>query len=262
VIRRHRFRAMGTDVELFGARAAFYLVEQEFERLEAILSRFRPESELSRLNAVGWIDASPVLLEVTALALAARENTGGRFDPTIYNAVVAAGYDRSFELLDPHPGPAAACGGDVTIDGTVIRLGAGVRLDFGGIGKGYAVDRAAALLGAHGPALVNAGGDIAVRGGRWPVGVDVPGAPLTLELTSGALATSGSDRRRWAGGHHLIDPRTGAPARSPFVRVTVAAPTAVAAEVLAKAVYLGSDPGDAAAVLVHHDNTVERRGLA
>jgi thiamine biosynthesis lipoprotein len=101
-----------------------------------------------------------------------------------------------------------------------------------------------------------------VHGGRWRVGVDVPGEPLTLELTSGALATSGSDRRRWPGGHHLIDPRTGAPARSAFLRVTVAAPTAVAAEVRAKAVYLGDDPGGAAAVLVHHDGRVERLGLA
>jgi thiamine biosynthesis lipoprotein len=135
-----------------------------------------------------------------------------------------------------------------------------VKLDFGGIGKGYAVDRAVRLLGGYGPALVNAGGDVAVCGGAWPVGVDVPGDPLTLELTAGALATSGSDRRLWAGGHHLIDPRTGSPAASPYLRVTVAAPSAVEAEVLAKAVYLGADPGGAAAVLVRHDGRVERKG--
>jgi thiamine biosynthesis lipoprotein len=134
-MRRHAFRAMGTDVELFGAPAGFDVVEREFERLEAILSRFRPESELSRLNRDGEIDASPVLLEVTRLALAARDETGGRFDPTVHDAVVAAGYDRSFELLDPRPGPPAACGGDVTVDGTTIRLAAGVRLDFGGIAR-------------------------------------------------------------------------------------------------------------------------------
>jgi thiamine biosynthesis lipoprotein len=251
---------MGTDVEIFGEPPAFDPVEQEFERLEAILSRFRPESALAQLNRAGAIDAGPDLLAVTQLALAARVATGGLFDPTVHDAVVAAGYDRNFEQLDPRPGPPAPCGGAVVLEGSRIVLGRGVHLDFGGIGKGYAVDRAAAILGRFGPALVNAGGDIAVRGGRWPVGVDVPGEPLTLELSSGALATSGSDRRRWAGGHHLIDPRTGAPSDSRYLRVTVAAATAVDAEVLAKAVYLGADPGAAAAVLVHHDGRVERRG--
>jgi thiamine biosynthesis lipoprotein len=261
-MRRHRFRAMGTDVELFGDPLGFELVEREFERLEAILSRFRPGSELSRLNRLGGLQASPDLLAVTRRALLARDRTGGLFDPTVHDAVVAAGYDRSFERLDPRrtPRPPVACGGGVRIVGRRIALAPGVRLDFGGIGKGYAVDRGVAILGRYGPALVNAGGDVAVRGGAWPVGVDVPGDPLTPELRSGGLATSGSDRRRWAGGHHLIDPRTGSPALSPYLRVTVAAPSAVDAEVRAKALYLGADPGDAAAVLVRHDGTVERIG--
>jgi thiamine biosynthesis lipoprotein len=260
-MRRHRFRAMGTEIEIFGDSAAFELVEREFERLEAILSRFRPESQLSQLNRRGELDAGPDLLAVARRALAARGQTHGLFDPTVHDALVAAGYDRSFERIDPRPTPQApvACGGDVRIVGRRITLAKGVRLDFGGIGKGYAVDRAVAILGDYGPALVNAGGDLAVCGGRWPVGVDVPGAPLTLELTGGALATSGSDRRCWHGGHHLIDPRTGAPAATPYLRVTVAAATAVDAEVLAKAVYLGAD-FDVPAVLVHTDGRIERRG--
>jgi len=251
---------MGTDVELFGEPAGFRPAEREFARLEAILSRFRPESELSRLNRDGRIRPGPDLLRVTRLALAARTRTGGLFAPTVHDAVVSAGYDRSFDdLRDPRPGAAKDCAGSVDIGGGHIVLGRGVRLDFGGIGKGYAVDRAVRILGSFGPALVNAGGDVAVRGGACPVGVDVPGEPLTVELAAGALATSGSDRRRWPGGHHLIDPRTGAPAASPYLRVTVAAPTAVAAEVLAKAVYLGAAV-HGAAVLVHHDGRVERRG--
>jgi thiamine biosynthesis lipoprotein len=253
---------MGTDVEVFGVADGFGLVEREFERLEAILSRFRSDSELARLNRLGGLRASDDLLAVTRRALAAREATQGLFDPTVHDALVAAGYDRSFDRLDPRttPGPPVACGGAVELTGRRIRLAPGVRLDFGGIGKGYAVDRAVAMLGRYGPALVNAGGDVAVRGGRFPVGVDVPGAPLTLELTHGALATSGSDRRRWTGGHHLIDPRTGAPAVTPYLRVTVAAASAVDAEVLAKAVYLGAEVGDTPAVLVHADGRVERRG--
>ena len=260
---RHAFRAMGTDVELFGEPAGFDEVEREFERLEAVFSRFRPESELSRLNRDGRIAAGPDLIRVVSLALAGRARTGGLFDPTVHDAVVAAGYDRSFELLDVaahRRRGARACGGRVELrDGTIV-LAPGVRLDLGGIAKGYAVDRGAELLGAHGPALVNAGGDIAVRGGLWPVGVDVPGGGLTIGIDAGALATSGGDRRRWAGGHHLIDPRTGLPAVESFLRVTVAAPTAVEAEVLAKALYLGADPDGAAAVRVHHDGRVERLG--
>jgi FAD:protein FMN transferase len=255
-----RFRAMGTEVELLldapldePAERSLDAAENEFHRLEALLTRFRPDSELSRLNAAGRLDAGADLLRVVGLALAARERTGGLFDPTVHDALVAAGYDRTFASV-PADGPAApsgaACGGAVEIDGTTIRLERGARLDLGGIAKGDAVDRACNLLAAPGPCLVNAGGDLAVRGGSWPVAV--PDGP-TLELSAGALATSGRDLRRWRRGgrelHHLIDPRTGLPAETPLLRVTVVAGTAVEAEVLAKAAFLGA-PVDAPRVLV------------
>ena len=153
-----------------------------------------------------------------------------------------------------------AAGGGCHIGGGEIVLEPGVRLDLGGIGKGYAVDRAAELLGRFGPALVNAGGDMACRGGSWPVGVEIPDDPLTIALERGALATSGSDRRRWAGGHHLIDPFTGRPADSPYLRVTVAAATAVEAEVRAKAIFLGADADGVDAVIVGCDGRVQRLG--
>jgi thiamine biosynthesis lipoprotein len=141
----------------------------------------------------------------------------------------------------PSPG-----GGDVRIVGTRIALSAGTHLDLGGIGKGYAAERAAEILATAGPCLVNAGGDIAVRGGAWAVGVE----DATLELTSGGLATSGRDRRRWLRAgvqqHHLIDPRTGSPADSELLRVTVVAADAVEAEIQAKHVFLGG-PADACA---------------
>ena len=263
---RVEFRAMGTDVELLldappdaSAERAFEAVRAEFERLEAILSRFRPDSELSELNRAGRLCASPDLLRVTELALEARERTGGRFDPTVHDALVAAGYDRSFEELGAGgmvvaTPPRTRCGGAVTISPPTgeIALGIGVRLDFGGIGKGYAVDRACDLLAPHGPCLVSAGGDLAVRGGAWPVGVETDGETITLELTSGAIATSGSDRRRWstpAGeAHHLIDPRSGVPAETDLLRVTVVGRTTVEAEVLAKSLYLaGAEAGRAEA---------------
>ena len=260
----YAFHAMGTEVEIFGDPAGYADVEEEFERLEGLLSRFRPDSELSRLNRDGRIEASVDLHRVVRLALAAREGTCGLFDPTVHDALIAAGYDTSFELLDrdrPRTATAVPCGGRVEICRPgEIRLEPGVRLDLGGIGKGYAVDCAVALLGQHGPALVNAGGDLACRGGCWPVGVETPDGVLTLALERGALATSGSDRRAWTGGHHLIDPRTGLPAESAYLRVTVAAATAAEAEVLAKAIYLGAEPGDATALLLRHDGSVRRTG--
>jgi thiamine biosynthesis lipoprotein len=260
---RRAFRAMGTDMELLvdagGADDALDAAEAELHRLEAILSRFRPESELSRLNASGTAVAGPELLELTNLSLAARELTGGRFDPTVHDAVVGAGYDRTFDSLPaegPEPRPAAG-GGRVTVSGDRIELEPGVRLDFGGIAKGWAADRAADLLGTAGPCLVNAGGDIAVRGGAWPVGVETAGEPFTLELTGGGLATSGRDRRTWRRGgrevHHIVDPATGAPAESDLLRTTVVAANAVAAEVWAKALFL---EGKAAAAA-----EADRRGL-
>lgn len=257
---KHEFRAMGTDVELLldaedgeQTQSALRAVEEEFERLEAMLSRFRPESDLSRLNREGRIEAPPDLERVVELALEARASTNGRFDPTVYDALAQAGYDRSFEQVaadaaadavgDDSEG--ARCGGRVTIDAETgtIELEPGFHIDLGGIGKGYAVDRAIEILAVSGPCLVNAGGDLAVRGEQpWPVGVeDGP----TLELTRGAIATSGRDQRHWRRGglerHHLIDPATGRPSETNLLRVTVVAATATEAEVLAKTLFLGGE---------------------
>lgn len=246
---RRTFHAMGTDVELLGD-GGFELAEAEFHRLEAIMTRFREDSELSRLNRDGRVDASPDLVRVVELALDARERTDGRFDPTVHDALVAAGYDRTFaELTDGALGVAGPAGGDVHVHGNRITLGDGVRLDLGGIGKGYAAERASELLALAGPCLVNAGGDIAVRGGAWRVGIDA----TTLEIENAGLATSGRDRRHWRRGgreqHHLIDPRTGHPAETELLKVTVVAADAVEAEVQAKNVFLGG-PTDACAYVL------------
>ncbi len=253
---RHRFRAMGTDVELLvegdDAARALAAAEAEFHRLETLLTRFRPESELSRLNAQGSLAVGPDLLRVVELALDAGERTGGRFDITVHDALLAAGYDRSFELISPDDespagGPAPGSRGSVEIEGGVVSLRGGARIDLGGCGKGYACERAAEILATAGPCLVNAGGDIATRGGSWTVAVETPDGPLALELSgSCALATSGRDSRRWrrAGRelHHIIDPATGEPSASDLLRVTVVACDAVDAEVTAKALFLaGSD---------------------
>ncbi len=257
---RRRFHAMGSQFELVletqpGGEAfrALAAAEADLRRLERTLSRFDPDSELSRLNERGRMVVGPELLEVVALALAARERTSGCFDPTVHDALVAAGYDRTFAQVPASSGhaPAASgrCGGDVRldVDTATIELEPGVRLDLGGIAKGYAADRSAAILAQIGPCLVDAGGDIALHGRPWPVGVETADGMLTLELAEGGLATSGRDRRRWtrAGNeqHHLIDPATGRPADGDLLRVTVAAASAADAEVQAKALFLAGTTG-------------------
>jgi len=255
---RRGFHAMGTDCELFlkarsrpEALRAMDEAQWEVRRLESIFSRFDPDSELSELNRRGTQRVGPELLEVVDLALAARVRTGGRFDPTVHDALVAAGYDRTFEEVsaegrgdDHRPSPVRRCAGSVRVARRTrrIELDPGVHLDLGGIAKGYAVDRAADVLGELGPCLVDAGGDIAARGRGWPIGLDTGDGTLTLELGDGAVATSGRDRRHWTRGsegfHHIIDPATGMPSAGDLLRVSAVAATATEAEVRAKALFL------------------------
>lgn len=221
--------------------------------IESRFSRFLETSELSRLNAAGgaWFDASPELREVLALAGDLHRETEGLFDPAILRALERAGYDASIERLAPRAEPAAAPARrersfDVETAGDRVRLAPGLRIDLGGIVKGWAADRLADTLSSHGPALVDLGGDCALRGeppeGRWIVAVERPDRsdePLALlALGPGGVATSGTNRRRWRTGdrwsHHLIDPRTGAPAETDLSQVTALHPSAARAEVWAK----------------------------
>jgi thiamine biosynthesis lipoprotein len=258
---RHAFQCMGTEVELVlradtGAEV-LPRAEMEFRRLDALLSRFRSDSELSALNHLGSCRVGPELIEILQAALEARERTGGRFDPTIHDALVGAGYDRTFELVAAgvvaHSPMSASCGGEVFVDddNSMVEIEPGYRLDLGGIAKGYAADRVLALLAVAGPALVDAGGDIAVTGGPWTIGVETGDGSVVLELDEGSVATSGRDRRRWSAGgedaHHLIDPTTGRPAEGDLLRVTAVAATGMEAEVLATALFLAGDVDDAAA---------------
>jgi thiamine biosynthesis lipoprotein len=285
---RYAFAAMGTWIECLvdapfsdALRAEMGRVHGEFHRLELLMSRFRPESELSRLNRERQIEASDDLREVVTLALEGRTATEGRFDPTLHDAITAAGYDRSFDELAadsverPDPEPRARAGGEVTLRGRTIELAPGASLDLGGIAKGFAADRCAEQLAPFGPALVNAGGDLAVSGpradGPWPVAVDVPGDQLTLSIAQGGLATSGRDRRRWVRGgderHHLIDPATLRPAQGGPLSVTVAAASATAAEISAKSIFLAGEAAEVEAeraripaVIVWDDGSVRLVG--
>ncbi len=267
------FRAMNTEVvAVVAAEAereageALAEVEALFRQTEEALSRFLPESELSRLNrsAGRSFPASPLLLQAVAEALAAARDTEGLFDPTVLGSLIEAGYDRSFELLPQDPlSPDSLSPGerelarwrDVVVDekAAAITLPPGVGLDLGGIGKGWTVDRAADLLRPFGNFAVDAGGDLCVSGSQaggdpWTIGAQDPFDPerdllvLALPPSGRAVATSTTRRRRWqhAGReqHHLIDPRTGHPARSGVVSATVVAATVARAEVLAKVALL------------------------
>ena len=240
------------------ARRALRAGQDEVARCERVLSRFDVRSDLSRANRMAgeWVVVDGRLIEAVQAAVRGREETGGRFDPTILPAVVAAGYDRSYEQLterDPvfptdwRPGRRV----DVAEEEARVRVEAGAALDLGAIGKGFAADRSLAAIRRAWPdvsgVIVDLGGDIAAwgaspEGGVWRVAVAdarVSGATLgVLSLRRGGAATSGRDRRRFGPGrrlHHLIDPTTGVPAAGGPLAVTVFAPDAATAEVHATA---------------------------
>ena len=177
------------------------------------------------------------------------------FDPAVLPALVAAGYDRSFEELEPRAARAAfgwRAGAAVEVDHTRARarIEPGAAVDLGGIGKGFSADRAVRAMIAAWPSmpgcLVDLGGDIAVWGeppdrGTWRIAVADPrhgGRLSVLSLRAGGVATSGRDRRRFGLDgelHHLIDPATGEPAVPGPLAVTVVAPDAASAEAHATA---------------------------
>ncbi len=260
---------MGADAHVIVVGGAADLVEQARSRiahLEGLWSRFDPDSELSRLNrcAGSFMDVSPETFLLLERALEGGTMSAGAFDATLLDAVVAAGYGRTFDELDtfgrdeapvPQPTlPISARPDDAPIELRAgrARLGAGLGVDSGGIGKGLAADLVVAELLGRGAAgaCVNLGGDLRVAGASpegdgWTIGVDHPWSPSPLALVGvaeGAVATSTTLRRRWLAGdewrHHLIDPRSGLPSDSDLNHATVIAAEAWVAEVLAKAVLL------------------------
>src|SRR4051812_49122226 len=195
------FRAMGCkmlaaiDGEAEKVRPLLEQVPEWFERWEQALSRFRADSELSRLNSEGYLaGASPTLVQVMTASLDAARQSGGLVNPGMLAVVEAAGYDRTFDILDPDAAPALSPTPflsfsfvpprpddwqKIEIQGCAVRLGDGTHVDLGGIAKGWAADRAVRRLSKLGPALVDAGGDIATSGpladgSRWPVGIADP----------------------------------------------------------------------------------------
>ncbi|MFN2196835.1 MAG: FAD:protein FMN transferase [Anaerolineales bacterium] len=243
-------------------------VPEWFEAWEQCLSRFRADSELSQLNALAGqaVQVSRTLWDVFQAARRAAAATQGLITPVVLDAMVRSGYDRSFDQLPANgtAAPAAARLMPATVRDVLqdeqthtLRLPAGMHLDFGGIAKGWAAEQAVRRLKPYGPALVDAGGDIAVSGllssgEPWPVGVEIPGQPGSeaeiLLVGRGGIATSGIDYRRWQQDgkwqHHIIDPRTMQPAETDVLSVTVIARDLTTAEAAAKTtLILGSGAG-------------------
>jgi FAD:protein FMN transferase len=254
---RNAFTAMGTEIVLVTDDAADHEVFAEavaavtgiFEREEQRFSRFRDDSELMAVNrAAGrWIEVSPSFVEVVAMAIDGAERTDGSFDPTVLRALESAGYDRDFAEIEvgAREPVQAPCGlwDRIEVDERRVRLPEGVGLDLGGLVKGWTADLAAEAAVERGLpwAIVNAGGDLRLAGDAPPqeIGVEDPEdraqVLCTVRIDGGAIATTSVTRRRWGPGlHHLIDPRTGLPARTPVVQATVWAPTCAEAEIGSK----------------------------
>ena len=276
-MRRERFHAMGSTVTLLlpearaaeGKRAVLAL----FAEWEETLSRFRPDSDLSRLNrcAGRTMAVSPLLYHVLQTALSAAEATDGTYDPTLLHQIAGLGYDRTLDDMvaaadeaghaTARPAVAASRPGGgwrrirMNRERGEVTLPEDVGLDFGGIAMGLAVDEALVRLNLIGieTALISAGGDLAVRGlpprlDCWPVVVQGIGRAWIVPLRDGAISTSGIARRHWSQGgterNHVLDSATDMPAASGLFAVSAVADVCGQAEVAAKAAFIrGSEAG-------------------
>src|SRR5690348_8665071 len=241
-VRTRHFDAMGTTCSLFAGDADLVEGERWVHRMAERLTRFSPDSELSRLNAGEgkWFAISAELESVLQAALEAHRMSAGLVNAAVLPSMVAIGYTRS--LADGHPvatlepaRPSPPLPEVLEVRPGQARVARGSGIDLGGIAKGWMADRLSEALGQ--PCVVNLGGDLRARG-RWPIGV----GEATLMLRDQGAATSSTRRRRWGDVHHLIDPRTGRPAQTGLEEVSVVAATAFEAEVVAKtALLLGPD---------------------
>ena len=270
MLQKTEFRAMGcrifAAIDSPSPPTTLNELPHWFDEWEDRLSRFRPDSELNRINRANGVptQVSPVFADVLENAIAAEALSDGLVTPVLLDALVSAGYDRSFSLIPDNVFGAqpAQIGfiprlAEIDWDPTTstLWLPPDVHLDFGGVAKGWAADQAARRLSTFGAALVDGQGDIAITapqadGSPWQIGVANPFEPtdniLLLHIPKGGVATSGRDHRNWLRNgipaHHIIDPRTGIPAETDVLTATAIAPSVMQAEAVAKTLLiLGSE---------------------
>jgi thiamine biosynthesis lipoprotein len=268
------FRAMNSDIvlaaegELSQVELGLAAAQNFIEASEKRFTRFSEQSELSALNrsAGTWFQASPDLFEVVKEAMIYFHKTNGLFDPSILPSLKNAGYVHSMDEIrrtGSAPQPVRHLPSLISTFDSVrlnentssIRLPVDLQIDLGGIAKGWIAERTAHLLSQYASSCaVNAGGDMFLIGyphgqDSWEVGLEDPRNPqediTLLLLQEGAVATSSVVKRAWKQGnisrHHLINPRTGEPANTPWLSVTVLAPHAATAETFAKAFLIADE---------------------
>ena len=257
------FRAMGCGIaiQLEAPPESVMVLEtipQQIADIEAQLTRFKPDSDLMQLNARAgeWVQVSQTLLDNVLAAKQAARITDGLYNPLVLPAMIASGYDRSFEQMDDvKTQPAVQTPSwraiDIKASTRQVRIPADAALDLGGIGKGWTAQHIADQLVEIGPCLIDFGGDIVARGAPegysgWPIDIEDPFTGdvfATIHLKDSSIATSGIDYRRWQNNqgdifHHIINPHTGKPAVTDAISATVVHPHAPTAEAYAKALLI------------------------
>lgn len=268
-----QFEAMGTEVLIqldcrSGNEGILENIPSWFDSWENSLSRFRKNSELSRLNRSGGESflLSNVMWEVLQLSLTNEKDSNGLITPGVFNTLNALGYNQPFDTINAYSEGEFNNEFDIqnvsdqillSSDVKCILMPPGLHLDFGGVGKGWACNQVLTRLSSLGPTLVDTGGDIAISGTPegnryWIIGIENPSDPedefTQVAITDCGIATSGRNKRKWTRNgveyHHLVDPRTNTSSDTDVLSATVIAKDVIQAEYSAKMInILGSEQG-------------------
>ena len=291
VLHEATFRAFGSNCRVVSdIEATVIAAIHRLEDLESRWSRFRADSEISKLNAACGepVEVSAITADLIGRAMYARERSDGRFNPLMLHQLLDLGYDTTHEKLDQTNAPCSSSATEhpattepILLSGSSVRLPSGVSFDPGGVGKGLAADIVAEDLIDAGSrwAVISLGGDIRFAGDALhatgiSTNIDDPrtdGAAWgNVKIHGGALASSSTVSRRWRTvdgvHHHLLDPTTGRPAVSARIAATVFAEEAWWADVVAKMLIIDADltshelKGWRAAAVVFTADGVEQLG--
>lgn len=267
-------KVVQNEEKTIGINEAIELAYGEFDRIVKKYTRFDENSELSNLNRKSgkWVKVSDEFLFLIRYMLDLAKKTNGAFDPTIIDFLEVYGYDKNYDFsklenpkLDSLVKNIQAKRNswkaiEINIKDNKVKLAKGQRIDLGGVGKGYAIDKAFEQLErAADNFLIDAGGDIRVKGKsstqrNWVAGLraqdskkNEPTLVGQLELKSGeALASSGSWARKIKQFHHIINPKTGSPVIKDYSTVFVKGPSGIEADAWATALFVNSklEPGN------------------